>query len=260
MGLQSRTRKTGQKMFYFGSNTKRDLTASSHFAIASTALALAEEFDDARIFLLPSAPLFYPLSLQARGSRLWIGNQVISGTSGRDLTGEISAALVKSLGSSMVMIGHGERRRYFDDAEAIEAQIRQAEESRLRILFCVGESQVVLDPQKLRTFLRRQLRPLSSVTTQLMLAYEPLFSIGIGGKAAAEGYVARTLSILKQELNRINKSQIPILYGGTVNARNASSYAALPNCDGLFVGRSAWSSRGLKAVFRAGYSGFQSKE
>lgn len=247
-------------MFYFGSNTKRDLSASSHFAIASAALALAEEFNDVRFFLLPSAPLFYPLARQAHESRLWIGNQVISGTSGHDLTGEISAHLVKSLGSSMVMIGHGERRSYCDDEESITSQIQQAKKSRLRILFCVGENRVIKDHQKLRTFLRGQLRPLSSITTPLMLAYEPLFSIGVGGKPAAEEYVSRSLSILKEELDRIDRYRVPILYGGSVNSHNASFYAALPNCDGLFVGRSAWSSRGFRSVFRAGYSGFQSKE
>jgi triosephosphate isomerase len=247
-------------MFYFGSNTKRDLSASSHFAIASTALALTDEYVDVRFFLLPSAPLFYPLSLQARKSRLWIGNQVISGTSRQDLTGEISAPLVKSLGSSIVMIGHGERRSYCDDEKAIAAQIQQAKKSRLRILYCVGENRVIKDPQKLRTFLRGQLRPLSSITTPLMLAYEPLFSIGVGGKPAAEEYVSQTLSILKEELDRIGKFRVPILYGGSVNSHNASSYAALPHCDGLFVGRSAWSARGFRSVFRAGYSGFQSKE
>lgn len=247
-------------MFYFGSNTKRDLSSTSHFAITATALALAEEFTDSRVFILPPAPLFYPLVNEARGSRLWIGNQVISGTSGRDITGEISGALVKSLGSKMVMIGHGERRQNFDGERAIAAQVQRARKANLRILFCVGESRIIKDSQTLRTFLRGQLRPLSSIDTQIILAYEPLFSIGVGGKPAKPDYVARTISVLAQELDRLGKSRVPILYGGSVDAQNAYTYAALPYCDGLFVGRSAWSSRGFNRVFRAGYSGFQSKQ
>ena len=84
-------------MFYFGSNTKRDLSKASHGAVATAALRLATEFSDAQIFLLPSMPLFSSMRTQADGSRLWVGNQTVSKTSGRDLTGEVSARLLKSL-------------------------------------------------------------------------------------------------------------------------------------------------------------------
>ena len=201
-------------------------------------------------------PLFSSMRTQADGSRLWVGNQTVSKTSGRDLTGEVSARLLKSLRSDLVMIGHAERREFSDDESSIAAQLEQATKSRLRILYCIGESQVTKDRNKLRTFLHRQLRPLAKIKTPLLVAYEPVFSIGASGKPADPEYVASALEIIAQALDQAGKSRVPILYGGSVSAENAGLYAALPNCQGLFVGRSAWSARGFSSVFRAGYRAF----
>jgi len=201
-------------------------------------------------------PLFTSLKARATGSRLWIGNQTVSETSGRNITGEVSAQLLKSLQSNLVMIGHAERRQLFDDDNSVVAQLEQAALSRLRILYCVGESQVKKDRKELRAFLNRQLRPLSKVNSPLLVAYEPVFSIGAKGKPADPKYVASALEIIAENLERGGKSQVPIIYGGSVSAQNAATYSALPNCHGLFVGRSAWSARGFASVFRAGYRGF----
>ncbi|MFM8621880.1 MAG: triose-phosphate isomerase [Holophagaceae bacterium] len=141
-------------MFYFGSNTKRDLSVTSHHAVVTTALRLATEFKDAQLFLLPTMPLFTSLKARATGSRLWIGNQTVSETSGRDITGEVSAQLLKSLQSNLVMIGHAERRQLFDDDNSVVAQLEQAALSRLRILYCVGESQVKKDLKESAEFLK----------------------------------------------------------------------------------------------------------
>jgi len=246
-------------VFYFGSNTKRDLSVASHRAVATSALHLASNFSDSQLFLLPAMPLFTSLKESAAGSRLWIGNQTVSGTSDSDVSGEVSARLLKSLGSNLVMIGHAERRRLFDDDDSVAAQLEQAAQSRLRVLCCVGESRVIKDRRKLRTFLQRQLRPLSMIRTSLLVAYEPVFSIGANGKPADPEYVAKAIDIIADELEKVGKSRVPILYGGSVTALNAASYAALPYCSGLFVGRSAWSARGFVSVFRAGYRGFSGK-
>ena len=204
-------------------------------------------------------PLFSSLEKKAAGSRLWIGNQSISATSGINMTGEVSAKLVKSLGSDLVMIGHAERRAHFDNDEDITSQLNQACQSRLRILYCIGESRAFKDSRRLREFLRQQLRPLSRINNPLILAYEPVFAIGTKGRPASTEYVANSLAVIAEEMTSIGKSNVPLLYGGSVNAQNAESYATLQHCDGLFVGRSAWSERGFESVFLAGYRGFMRK-
>ncbi|NCU82344.1 MAG: triosephosphate isomerase [Actinobacteria bacterium] len=247
-------------MFYFGSNTKRDLSPAQHFSLAKTALKISQEFLDSQIFLLPAMPLMQPVMDIAKDSRLWVGNQSISSTSAGDVTGEVSAKLLKALGSNLVLIGHAERRRLFDDDSAISSQLKLAKSSGLRILFCIGEKSIIKDKKELRKFFRRQLRPLANIQTRILLAYEPVFSIGVAGKAADPRYIENNLSIISEELLRLGISKSPILYGGSVDANNARTYASLNYCDGLFVGRSAWSARGFRQVFLAGYSGFVAKD
>jgi triosephosphate isomerase len=246
-------------LFYFGSNTKRDLSLASHISITNSALKISKKYSDSRIFLLPAMPLMQMLRSRAKGSRLWIGNQVISATTGSDVTGEVSAKLVKSLGSDLVLIGHAERRRLFDGDREISSQLQLASACNLRILFCIGESRALKYKAALRKFLRNQLQALARIQTPVIVAYEPVFSIGAGGKPANPSYVARTLEIISEELARLGLNKTPILYGGSVNPDNAKLYAALDYCQGLFVGRSAWSAAGFEKVFLAGYNGYSAK-
>ncbi|MEY3836907.1 MAG: hypothetical protein RLZZ448_736 [Actinomycetota bacterium] len=246
-------------MFYFGSNTKRDLSLAAHLSITKSALKISNNYSDSRIFLLPAMPLMTMLRSKAKGSRLWIGNQAISATTGSDVTGEVSAKLVKSLGSDLVLIGHAERRALFDGDRTISSQLKLASACNLRILFCIGESRALKDKAALRKFLRNQLQALARIQTPVIVAYEPVFSIGVRGKPANPSYVATALGIISEELARLGLNKTPILYGGSVNPDNAALYAALDHCHGLFVGRSAWSAGGFEKVFLAGHNAFKAK-
>ena len=147
-------------MFYFGSNTKRDLDRLTHEGITRTAIGLASGHDDVQFFLLPSIPFFLELKEITDDSKLWIGNQSISSTSGTDVTGEISGTTLKALGSDLVMIGHAERRARFDGPDEISQQLHEAQRAGLRVLFCVGESTHNDDEAQLKQFLTSQLLPL----------------------------------------------------------------------------------------------------
>ena len=246
-------------MFYFGSNTKRDLDESAHKDITEAALKIAQVHDDAQLFILPSIPFFLSLKAMSAGTQLWVGNQMISATFGSDVTGEVSAKIVKNLNSDLVMIGHAERRRLFDGDEEIRAQLDLASKEGLTILFCIGESTQADDFNALAEFLKLQIKPLANISTKLVVAYEPVFSIGANGIEADPKYVDQILTIIKKQLMEIRLGDTPILYGGSVNAHNAASYAALDACDGLFVGRSAWTSEGFNEVFLSGYKAYKNK-
>jgi len=246
-------------MFYFGSNTKRNLGLAAQQEITQVALALTKSYSDVQFFLLPSIPFFRELKENSQGSSLWIGNQSISSTGDQDITGEVSAATLKALSSDLVMIGHAERRRLFDGDKEIAAQLKAAESEDLRVLFCIGESVQADDFDALRKLLKTQLRPLANCSLDLIVAYEPVFSIGVGGVPADPQYVNRVLTIIKEELSELTLAKTPLLYGGSVDVHNAALYGALKACDGLFVGRSAWSAEGYKQVFLSGYEAFKEK-
>jgi len=246
-------------MFYFGSNTKSNLGAAAHHEVAQAAKDLAITYPDVQFFLLPSIPFFRELKVNSLGSSLWIGNQSVSSTSEQDVTGEVQAAALKALGSDLVMIAHAERRRLFDGDTEIAAQLKATESEDLRVIFCIGESVQAHDFGALRKLLRAQLEPLAHHSLDLIIAYEPLFSIGVGGVPADPQYVDRVLTIIKEELSELSLAKTPLLYGGSVDVHNAALYGALKGCDGLFVGRSAWSAEGYKQVFQTGYEAFKKK-
>ena len=246
-------------MFYFGSNTKSNLGAAVHNEIAQAAIDLASTYPDVQFFLLPSIPFFRELKANSLGSSLWIGNQSLSPTSEQDVTGEVQAPTLKVMGSDLVMIAHAERRRLFDGDAEIAAQLKAAESQDLRVLFCIGESVQAHDFVALRTLLKAQLEPLAHHSLDLIIAYEPVFSIGVGGVPADPQYVDKVLTIIREELSALNLAKTPLLYGGSVDLSNAALYGALGACDGLFVGRSAWSAEGYKQVFLSGYEGSKKK-
>ena len=246
-------------MFYFGSNTKSNLGAAAHHEVAQAAKDLAITYPDVQFFLLPSIPFFRELKVNSLGSSLWIGNQSVSSTSEQDVTGEVQAATLKALGSDLVMIAHAERRGLFDGDTEIAAQLKATESEDLRVIFCIGESVQAHDFGALRKLLRAQLEPLAHHSLDLIIAYEPLFSMGVGGVPADPHYVDRVLTIIKEELSELSLAKTPLLYGGSVDVHNAALYGALKGCDGLFVGRSAWSAEGYKQVFQTGYEAFKKK-
>lgn len=246
-------------MFYFGSNTKSNLGAAAHHEITQAAIDLAITYPDVQFFLLPSIPFFRELKANSLGSSLWIGNQSLSSTSEQDVTGEVQAATLKALGSDLVMIAHAERRRLFDGDAEITAQLEAAESEDLRVIFCIGESLQAHDFGALRKLLKAQLEPLAHHSLDLIIAYEPVFSIGVGGVPADPQYVDTVLTIIKEELSALKIPNAPLLYGGSVDLHNAGLYGALKGCDGLFVGRSAWSAEGYKQIFQTGYEASKKK-
>jgi len=246
-------------MFYFGSNTKSNLGAAVHNEIAQAAIDLAITYPDVQFFLLPSIPFFRELKANSLGSSLWIGNQSLSSTNEQDVTGEVQAVTLKALSSDLVMIAHAERRRLFDGDAEIAAQLKAAESADLRVIFCIGERVQADDFGALRKHTKTQLAPLVQHSLDLIIAYEPVFSIGVGGVPADPQYVDTVLTIIKEELSELHLANAPLLYGGSVDLHNAALYGALKACDGLFVGRSAWSAEGYKQVFLSGYEASKKK-
>lgn len=246
-------------MFYFGSNTKRNLGFVSHQEIAQRGISLSKSYANVQFFLLPSITFFRELRSNSEGTAFWIGNQSISSTGDRDITGEVSAVALKDMNTDLVMIGHAERRNLFDGEKEIAAQLEAAAKEELRVIFCIGEVVQADDFDALRGHLKAQLEPLAHHSLDLIIAYEPVFSIGVGGVPADPEYVGKVLTLIKEELANLSLEQTPLLYGGSVGEQNAALYGALSSCDGLFVGRSAWSAEGYERVFQNGYDAFKKK-
>ncbi len=249
-------------MFYFGTNTKQQLNQEQHEEVVEIASLLAKSNKDTQFFVLPTMPLLVPLKKMSFGSGLWVGPQRVSGTES-NTTGEISAKLIKELDADLVMVGHAERRAMGEKDKDLKEQLQALQENNLMTIYCMGESEKEPSVQIRKDVFAKQLKVLKDLNIErALIGYEPVWSIGVNGTPAESGYVEESFEAIKSVLTDLgmNLKNFPLCYGGSVNIDNAKELAALDNCDGLFVGRSAWSKDGFRNVYDKAHAGFRSKQ
>ena len=249
-------------MFYFGTNTKQQLNQEQHEEVVEIAALLAKSNKDTQFFVLPTMPLLVPLKKMSFGSGLWVGPQRVSGTEG-NTTGEISAKLIKEIDADLVMVGHAERRALGEKEKDIKQQLQALKENNLMSIYCMGENEKERSVQTRKDIFAKQLKVLKDLNIErALIGYEPVWSIGVNGTPAESSYVEESFDAIKSVLTDLglNLKNFPLCYGGSVNIDNAKELAALDNCDGLFVGRSAWSKDGFRNVYDKAHAGFRSKQ
>ncbi len=150
-------------------------------------------------------------------------------------TGETSALILKNLGIEYVIIGHSERRKYFNETdEIINKKIKKALEAGLKIIFCIGETAEEKDAGKRNEVLQRQIQDgLKDVIDieYINIAYEPVWAIGTGNNCSVEQ--------TKESIDFIRKfvpEKTRILYGGSVKSENSRAYIEEVGSNGLLVG------------------------
>ena len=160
-------------------------------------------------------------------------------------TGEVSAEMLKELGVKYVIIGHSERRQYFNETDAtVNKKVHAALEVGLRPIVCVGESLEQREMGVTMDLIAYQVKcALSGVSADkvrhVVIAYEPLWAIGTGKTATAEqaGEVCEAIRTVIRKLYgaRVARS-VTIQYGGSMNPGNAAELLAQPDVDGGLIG------------------------
>jgi triosephosphate isomerase (TIM) len=162
-------------------------------------------------------------------------------------TGEISPSQLQDLGYNYVITGHSERRRYFSETnETINKKLKVILDSKMIPIFCVGETQEQRDrgeTQKIiETHLTEGLDKISDSKIKevgLCIAYEPVWAIGTGQPCDVEESQKMNLlikKIISENYSPAILKSIKILYGGSVNSKNAAGYVKEAGYDGLLVG------------------------
>ena len=245
-----------------GTNLKMNQTAAeTRRFILDLGQALSSSH--AQYFVIPPFTSL-PAAVEARDESrlpLWIGAQNMHWEPRGAFTGEISAPMLTALGVDLVLLGHAERRGLFHETDAnLRRKVQAAVSASLRVLLCVGET---ADERAYGVGLEtvgRQLKiALGSLdpaaTPLLQVAYEPVWSIGASGTPAKPDDVTpvsrHIRSLLVGHFGPAGTA-VPILYGGSVDATNAATFLAVPEINGLFVGRAAWTAEGFAAITDAG--------
>ena len=168
-------------------------------------------------------------------------------------TGEVSAAMVKSTGAEYVILGHSERREYYNETpEILKEKVLLALENGLKVIFCIGESLAEREANKQNEVVKAELEGsvfnLSAEDfSKIIIAYEPIWAIGTGKTATseqAEEVCKGIRECIAEMYDEATAEAVRIQYGGSVNAATAAELFSMPNIDGGLVGGAA-----LKADF-----------
>ena len=160
-------------------------------------------------------------------------------------TGEVSAAMVKSTGAEYVILGHSERREYYNETtEILKEKVLLALENGLKVIFCIGESLAEREANKQNEVVKAELEGsvfnLSAEDfSKIIIAYEPIWAIGTGKTATAEQAEeihAYIRSVIADKYGNDVAENTSILYGGSCKASNAPELFAKPNIDGGLIG------------------------
>ena len=255
-----------RRPFYVGTNFKMHQTPAETAAfITGLRPALGDTLvghEDVRLFVIPpftSLPAAVPAAADA-GLPLWVGAQTMHQATEGAYTGEISARMLQAVGVGLVLLGHAERRALFAESDAaLSAKVPAALGAGFQTLLCVGETAEEkgfgVGPETVARQLKIALSGVDAAhLPNLLVAYEPVWSIGASGTPARPDDVMGVADAIRGALgDRFGAAgaEVPVLYGGSVSVDNCGGFVALQHIDGLFIGRAAWTVDGFAAVLAA---------
>ncbi|HET8815366.1 MAG TPA: triose-phosphate isomerase [Solirubrobacterales bacterium] len=173
-------------------------------------------------------------------------------------TGEVSAPMLVELDVEAVVLGHSERRQYFNESdEALARKLPAALAADLEPILCVGESEEARDAEETTEVLERQLETdLGKLEpgqiANVVIAYEPIWAIGTG-RTATPDQAQEACAFIRDVLRAHGAAadKVRILYGGSVKPDNAAELLSLPDVDGALVGGASLDADDFAAIVEA---------
>ena len=160
-------------------------------------------------------------------------------------TGEISPAQIKSMGIDYVLIGHSERRSYFnEDNELLNKKIKEALKSGLKVIYCIGETLEERKSGKTNEVLKEELLVgLKDISEEVIIAYEPVWAIGTNITPTSIE-IEETISYIKSIYD------YHVLYGGSTNDNNIEELNSIQNVDGFLIGGASLNTEKLNKIIK----------
>lgn len=175
-------------------------------------------------------------------------------------TGEVSAEMLHSIGIKYCVLGHSERREYFQESNKMLAEkLDLCLEYGITPIFCCGEPLSIREAGTQNAYVETQLKESlfhlpDSAISRIVIAYEPIWAIGTGKTASsdqAQEMHAHLRSVLAKQYGPLLANNISILYGGSVKANNAKDLFARPDVDGGLVGGASLNAEEFIAIINA---------
>ena len=225
-------------------NWKMNMTPSEAEKLVTELIPLVKDAE-AEVVVCPpfvDIPFVAPI---IKGTNVKLGSQNIHWAEKGAFTGEISANMLKELGVEFAIIGHSERRQYFGETDcSVNARIKAALAACITPIVCVGETLEQREAGVTDEFLATQVKAAFEGLTceeaaPVVIAYEPIWAIGTG-KTASDEEADRTIGAIRKVYCGLYGCEaaknVRILYGGSMNAKNAHGLKSMENIDGGLIG------------------------
>jgi triosephosphate isomerase len=239
-------------------NWKMNLSIAEARALLRAVGDRALPMESLTTVVFPPATALAALASERRASDPRLGVQNCHPDPKGAITGEISPELARDAGAEYALVGHSERRRLFCESDqVVGAKLKGILRAGLKPVLCIGETLAERERRETRDVLSRQLdRALDGTPARapLWVAYEPVWAIGTGVVATVDE-VAEAHGWVLEELARMGRGSAaghpPVLYGGSVDPRNAATLAVLPDVDGFLVGGASLTAESFISIGEA---------
>lgn len=225
-------------------NWKMNMLPNEAIKFISDLAPMVKNAESEVIICAPYTDLFYVL-LNAQDTTIKIGAQNVHYEEKGAFTGEISPKMLKCIGTQYVIIGHSERRQYFnEDAEIIAKKAKAALNEGLKPIICVGETLNQREEGKTNEIIKNDINTIfkeinADEMKNVIIAYEPIWAIGTG-KTATPDEANDTIKEIREDIKNLYGSdiseEIRILYGGSVKSSNAKELFNMSDIDGGLIG------------------------
>jgi triosephosphate isomerase (TIM) len=205
-----------------------------------------------KIIYCPPSTLIRPMSKKLENTNIQVGAQNChEQQSYGPFTGSINSSMLKSVGAKYVIIGHSEIRKFGETDKLINLKIKSVLRSRLKVIFCIGETLQEKRKKITKQVLNKQIRlGLLNIKNKknIIIAYEPVWSIGTGLIPKANE-LFETINFIKKKIKNSN-----VLYGGSVNPNNIHEIKSINNIDGYLIGGASQNSYKFIDIIKKTYS------
>lgn len=243
-------------------NWKMNLTLQQANALMDEMLATPHQLKDNQeaVFGVPFPYLINVKNTLAGKKNVFVAAQNCYDKKAGAFTGEVSAEMLKSIDVDYVILGHSERREYFNESHAMLAEkVNLCFANGLKPIFCCGEPLAIREAGTQNVFVENQLKESlfhlsAQQLTGFVIAYEPIWAIGTGKTATneqAQQMHAHIRTVMAKQYGAGVAESISILYGGSVKANNAKEIFAQPDVDGGLVGGASLVAADFAAIINS---------
>lgn len=247
---------------FVGGNWKMNTDRAAASELARGVVDGAGTLEGVQVAVFPPFPYLLTVGsiLRERQSLIQLGAQDLSEHPDGAFTGEVSVAMLRDCGVSVVLCGHSERRHVIGETDAtVNLKVRAALAGGLEVILCVGETLEQREAGETDAVNERQVRAgLAEVSaeelTRVTIAYEPVWAIGTGKTATpgdAQDAHEKIRAVVTDLFGPASGEAVRIQYGGSVKPSNAGELMACPDIDGGLIGGASLKAGDFIAICRA---------